>query len=226
MSGFKLTISKNITRILKEKICHDIELQCRDGKITANRCFLGLVSPRIHKILLDQPLAVSLDFSYYSKEVMNALLHLIYSDEVIVPQKDGIFNQLLELMNNLEIPLKSLLCGIKLNQPELSVVFTGAPTNDTNNNQRSKRKSPPPKGACEICSKVMNKSRIKSHMLEVHQLTERNVECEVHDCNQKFKCRRYMTNHMRIAHGISARKAKVENSQERQEPSLMPKSEP
>ena len=118
MAGFKLTISKDTSRILKEKICHDIELLCSDGKITANRCFLGLASPRIHKILSENPLAISLNFSYYSREVMNALLHLIYSDEVIVSQKDGTFNQLLELMNNLEIPLKSLLCGMILNHPK------------------------------------------------------------------------------------------------------------
>eukprot|EP00093_Oithona_nana_P011979 11979.XXX_445022_445672_1 [CDS] Oithona nana genome sequencing. len=216
MAGFKLTISKDTSRILKEKICHDIELLCSDGKITANRCFLGLASPRIHKILSENPLAISLNFSYYSREVMNALLHLIYSDEVIVSQKDGTFNQLLELMNNLEIPLKSLLCGMKLNNSEIS-----SARNDTNNNQRSKRKTPP-KATCGICSKVVNKSRIRLHILEVHQLTEKNVHCEVHDCDRKFKCQRYMVHHMRHAHGISSRRGKVQNSQE---PTL-PKSEP
>ena len=63
---------------------------------------------------------------------------------------------------------------------------------------------------CDICQKTFTVPKnAKQHIETIHSGKIKNIPCKAPGCSKMFKCDRYLYDHMRRSHGISAKDAKM-----------------
>ena len=177
-----------------------IEILANDGKITANRICLRFASSAVHAKLLENPDLTILDMKTSKKATIDRLLYLIYNgktkfnDEV---EKQEVIN----LAQDLGIDI--IQSAVKTIRVEAPVVPEEEPKNDDPGLVELKDGS----FSCGLCFKPFpSKGAAKRHYKDIHMTKEgKHFSCKLPGCDKKFGNARYMKDHMRLRHGISAK---------------------
>jgi len=189
---------------VNEIVPDTIELLANDGKVIANRAFLRLASPAIHKQLMENPEITIFDVKNHKKTTIDCLLHGIYNgkttftDEVeeekvmsLAQELDIKITQTLELAGEVPRVSEEPEEQSKDMEPKLTRLKDGTVS-------------------CDACFKIIAGGRnamgnAKKHYKEVHLSSVKNIDCRFQGCNKKFAHMFIMKNHMRQSHGISAK---------------------
>ena len=170
-----------------------IGLLASDGKVTANRTILRLVSTPVHTKLVENPDLTILDMKHHKKANIDSLLHLINGGKIA-------FN---EDINNLAEELEiHLTKSFKVDTPEV-------PEENPEDKDPGLVELKDGRFSCGLCFKAFSrKQEAKRHYKDIH-LTKakggKNFSCKLPGCDKKFGNARYMKEHMRTKHGISAK---------------------
>ena len=167
-----------------------IEILANDGKITANRISLLLVSSTVHAKLLENPDLTILDMKTSKKTTINSLLRLINDGKTK-------FNDEVE---GKEVTSLATDLGIEIIQP---IVPEEEPKNEDPGVMELKDGS----FSCGLCFKSFpRKFDAKRHYKNIHMTKEgKNFSCRLPGCDKKFPIESYMKIHMLKRHGISAK---------------------
>ena len=177
-----------------------VELLANDGKITANRAFLRLASPTMHKQLMENPDIAIFDVKNHKKTTIDCLLRGIYNgkttfnDEV---EKAEVMSLAQEL--DINITTQTELTGEAPKVPE-------EPEEQHNNIEPQVTQLKNGKVSCDICFKTFTQMKnAKAHFKQIHLEKDKNIDCRFQGCLKKFTCHHYMKKHMLQQHGISAK---------------------
>ena len=178
----------NLSRL--DEIPDKIGLLASDGKVTANRTILRLVSSPVHTKLLENPDMTILDMKHHKKANIDSLLHLINGGKIA-------FN---EDVNNLAEELEiHLTKSFKVDAPEV-------PEEQPKDKDPGLMKLKDGRMSCGLCFKAFERMiNAKRHYKNVHMAKGKNILCRAPGCVKKFKSMDYMKVHMFTTHGISAK---------------------
>jgi len=182
-----------------------IELLANDGKVTANRAFLRLASPAIHKQLMENPEIAIFDLRNHKKTTIDHLLH-------------GIYNGKTSFTDEIEKEeVVSLAQELDINITQTSKLADEAPKVSEESEEQSKdvdvdsklTKLKDGKVSCDACYKLFSGNRpmgnARQHYKQVHLSKDKNVDCRFQGCDKKFAHMHSMKKHMLQSHGISAK---------------------
>jgi len=189
---------------VNEIVPDTIELLANDGKVIANRAFLRLASPAIHKQLMENPEITIFDMKNHKKTTIDCLLHGIYNgkttftDEVeeekvmsLAQELDINITQTLELAGEVPRVSEEPEEQSKDMEPKLTRLKDGTVS-------------------CDACFKIFAGGKnamgnAKQHYKQVHLSKDKNVNCRFQGCDKKFAHLHAMKMHMLRCHGISAK---------------------
>ena len=168
-----------------------IGLLASDGKVTANRTILRLVSSPVHTKLVENPDLTILDMKHHKKANIDSLLHLIDGGNIAF---DEDINNLAE---ELEIHLTK---SFKVDTPEV-------PEENPEDKDPGLVELKDGRFSCGLCFKAFSrKDSAKRHYNDIHMTKEgTNFSCKLPGCGKKFGNEKYMKKHMYASHGISAK---------------------
>ena len=181
-----------------------IELLANDGKVTANRAFLRLASPAIHKQLMENPEIAIFDLRNHKKTTIDHLLH-------------GIYNGKTSFTDEIEKEeVVSLAQELDINITQTSKLADEAPKVSEESEEQSKDVEPKLTRlkdgtvSCDACFKIFAGGKnamgnAKQHYKQVHLSKDKNVNCRFQGCDKKFAHMHAMKMHMLRCHGISAK---------------------
>ena len=189
MMSYSPTWNMNALR-LGEIHPEKIGLLASDGKVTANRTILRLVSSPIHTKLVENPDLTILDMKHHKKATIDSLLNLINGGKIT-------FNEdVSSLAQELEIHLTK---SFKVDAPEV-------PEEKPKDEDPGLVELKDGRMSCGICFKAFGTmTHAKRHYQNVHMAKDKNIHCRTPGCVKKFKSMDYMKVHMFQAHGISAK---------------------
>ena len=177
-----------------------IEVLANDGKITANRLFLRLASGVVHAKLLENPDLNILDLKDYKKRTIDCLLNGIYTGQTTF--KDEVEEkEVIRLAQELDIGIIQTGEGknIKIEAPAV-------PEEEAINEDPGLIPLKDGNYGCGLCFKSFTRFQVaKRHYQNIHFAQEKNISCRAPGCDKKFAILRYMKEHMRTSHGISAK---------------------
>ena len=175
-----------------------IEVLANDGKITANRLFLRLASGVVHAKLLENPDLNILDLKDHQKRTIDCLLNGIYTGQTTF--KDKIEEEeVTRLAQELDIGIIQTGKNIKIEAPAV-------PEEEAINEDPGLIPLKDGNYGCGLCFKSFTRFQVaKRHYQNIHFAQEKNISCRAPGCDKKFAILRYMKEHMRTSHGISAR---------------------
>ena len=167
-----------------------IGLLASDGKVTANRTILRLVSTPVHTKLVENPDLTILDMKHHKKANIDSLLHLINGGKIA-------FN---EDINNLAEELEiHLTKSFKVDTPEV-------PEENPEDKDPGLVELKDGRFSCGLCFKAFSrKGDATRHYKNIHMSKDKNIPCRAPGCGKKFKSMDYMKAHMLTTHGISAK---------------------
>ena len=187
---------------MNEIVPDTIELLANDSKVTANRAFLRLASPAIHKQLMENPEITIFDMKNHKKATIDHLLHGIYNGKIS-------FNNEIE-----KEEVMSLAQELEISITQTSELAGEAPKMSEESEEQSKDVDPKVtrlkdgRVSCDVCFKICSgrnaMSNAKSHYKQVHLSSVKNIDCRFQGCDKKFAHMFIMKNHMLQCHGISA----------------------
>jgi len=188
---------------VNEIVPDTIELLANDGKVIANRAFLRLASPAIHKQLMENPEITIFDMKNHKKTTIDCLLHGIYNgkttftDEV---EEEKVMSLAQELDINITQSLE--LAG---EVPKVSE----EPEEQSKDMEPKVTRLKDGRVSCDVCFKICSgrnaMSNAKSHYKQVHLSSVKNIACRFQGCGKKFAHMFIMKSHMLHSHGISAK---------------------
>ena len=178
----------NLSRL--DEIPDKIGLLASDGKVTANRTILRLVSPPVHTKFKENPDLTILDMKHHKKATIDSLLHLINGGKIA-------FNEdVKSLAQELEIHLTK---SFKVDAPEV-------PEEHPKDEDPGLVELKDGRMSCGICFKAFGRmDHAKRHYQNIHMAKDKNIPCRAPGCVKKFKSMDYMKVHMFQTHGISAK---------------------
>ena len=180
-----------------------IEVLANDGKITANRLFLRLASGVVHAKLLENPDLNILDLKDHKKRTINCLLNGIYTG--LTTFKDEVEEEeVTRLAQELDIGIiQTALTGEGKN---IKIEAPAVPEEESINEDPGLIPLKDGNYGCGLCFKSFTRFQVaKRHYQNIHFAQEKNISCRAPGCDKKFAILRYMKEHMRASHGISAK---------------------
>ena len=186
---------------INEIVPDTIELLSNDGKVTANRAFLRLASPAIHKQLMENPEITIFDMKNHKKTTIDHLLHGNFSGKLSFTVTDeGEKEMVMSLAQELDI-----------NITQTSELAGEAPKMSEEPEEQSKDVGPKltrlndGRVSCDVCFKIFSGRNAMSNAnfhFQVHLSSDKNINCRFQGCDKKFANMTYMKTHMRKSHGI------------------------
>ena len=167
-----------------------IILLASDGKVTANRTILRLVSSPVHAKLMENPDLTLLDMKHHKKANIDSLLQLINGGKIA-------FNEdVKNLAEELQIHLTTIF---KVDAPKVPV----EQPKDENPGLMQLKDG---RVSCGICFKAFGTmGNAKKHYQNVHMSKDKNIPCMAPGCGKKFVTMDYMKVHMLKSHAVSAK---------------------
>ena len=212
MPKYRFSIVREAARIIE--LPQDVELLTKDGKLRTNKIALEVASPVIHKAIMENN-ATAFDLKNYSQESVVGLLDMIYLNHFTVTD-ENIMNEVTSLARDLEI--KFQLDQAFTEDDNIKVAAPKVPEEPQENDDDPglfKMDDGTGRFGCGICFKSFgSKPAGTTHYQDVHMTdkSQRNFKCRAPNCNKTFAVERYMKDHMKRRHGISAKMLKSKKS--------------